>query len=243
MFSNNSITRKCFYLAILLLTCVAWDQLYVCAGVAEETESGGQEWNHIKTVLMSAEYGGRSGVVERWNRSPLITAVGASKTDQAYIESLIMSWNQILAETPIQLKYTNDARADIGIIFADRANFKEISAIYGFQIVEGGVGFAGTIVDNQHHMRMGLVLIDNKLLDHERKATIAQELYHTLGPINDSPYFPASVVFEDETMPSSAIKLADVDRKLLKFLYAYLKPGDLQSDTREAFIKFWDTLE
>ena len=73
---------------------------------------------------------------------------------------------------------------------------------------------------------MGLALIDESLPVHERRATIAQELYHTLGPVNDSPYFPASVLFEDGETASSAIELALVDPKLLKFFYTYLEPGD-----------------
>ena len=98
--------------------------------------------------------------------------------------------------------------------------------MYGFQIVDGGVGFASIIVDHRHSSLMPLVLINKSLLIHGRSATIAQELYHTLGPVNDSPYFPASVLFEDSETASSAIELALVDRELLKFLYTYLEPGD-----------------
>ena len=115
--------------------------------------------------------------------------------------------------------------------------------MYGFQIVDGGVGFASIIVDHRHYSRMALVSIDKSLLIHGRRATIAQELYHTLGPVNDSPYFPASVLFEDGETASSAIELALVDRKLLKFLYMYLEPGDQHHERRDAFDKYWDDLE
>ena len=115
--------------------------------------------------------------------------------------------------------------------------------MYGFQVVDGGDGFAGIIVDHRHYARMALVLIDKSLLIHGRRATIAQELYHTLGPVNDSPYFPASVLFEDGETASSAIELALVDRKLLKFLYMYLEPGDKHHERRDAFDKYWDDLE
>ena len=70
-----------------------------------------------------------------------------------------------------------------------------------------------------------------------------QELYHSLGVVNDSPYFPSSVLFEDSDGGSSATALAMVDRKLLKLLYAYLKPGDREADLRRAFDLYWDTLE
>ena len=59
------------------------------------------------------------------------------------------------------------------IIFSERANFAESSAIYGFQTVDGGVGFVGMIVDHRQYARMALILIDKSLLMHERRATIA----------------------------------------------------------------------
>ncbi len=192
---------------------------------------------------MSPEYGGHFGFVARWSSSPLITIVGGSMTDRLFIEELIVNWNQILVGTPIQLEYGEENQTDIGITFSERANFAKISAKYGFQIVDGGVGFAGMIVDHRHHARMVLVLIDESLPVPERRATIAQELYHTLGPVNDSPYFPASVLFEDGETASSAIELALVDRKLIKFLYTYLERGDQQHKMRDTFDKYWDDLE
>ena len=147
-------------------------------------------------------------------------------TDRLFIEELIVNWNQIVVGTPIQLEYGEENQTDIGITFSERANFAKISAKYDFQIVDGGVGFAGMIIDHRHHARMALVLIDESLPVHERRATITQELYHTLGPVNDSPYFPASVLFEDGEAASSAIELALVDPNLLKFLYTYLEPED-----------------
>ena len=147
-------------------------------------------------------------------------------TARLFIAELIVNWNQILVGTPIQLEHGEENQADIGITFSERANFDKISAKYGFQIVGGGVGFASMIVDHHHHARMGLALIDESLPVHERRATIAQEVYHTLGPVNDSPYFPASLLFEDGETASSAIELALVDPKLLKFLYTYLEPRD-----------------
>ena len=164
-------------------------------------------------------------------------------TDRLFIEELIVNWNQILVGTPIQLEYGEENQTDIGITFSERANFAKISAKYDFQIVDGGVGFAGMIVDHRNHARMALVLIDESLPVHERRATIAQELYHTLGPVNDSPYFPASVLFEDGETASSAIELALVDRKLIKFLYTYLERGDQQHKMRDTFDKYWDDLE
>ena len=235
--------HKSYLVSLLALGAFMWIHAQSKDTLAAEIQTQTRTWNHIETVLMSAEYGGRSGVIERWTHSPLITTVGASGADLSFIKSLILNWNQLLAGTSIQLGYRENAQADIGVVFADRENFKEISAMYGFQIVEGGVGFAGTIANYHHQTKMGLVLIDDSLPERERKATIAQELYHTLGPINDSPYFPSSVLFKDTGQASSAIKLAEIDRKLLKFLYEHLKPGDLQPQLRTAFDKFWDKQE
>ena len=210
---------------------------------SDYTPAKERAWEHVQTVLMSSEYGGRSGVIERWVNSPSISVVGASQPDELFLRGLISNWNQILAGGPIQLRHSVELQADIGVVFSERANFAEISAMYGFQIVDGGVGFAGVLVDHRHHTRMALVLIDKSLSEQERRATIAQELYHTLGPVNDSPYFPSSVLFEDTNTPSTATKLALVDRKLLKFLYLHLEPGDRQREMQDAFDEFWDGLE
>ena len=222
---------------------VLWAYSATAQTATDYTPAKERAWEHIQAVLMSSEYGGRSGVIERWVNSPSISIVGASQPDQLFLQKLISNWNQILAGGPIQLRHSVELQADIGVIFSERANFAEISAMYGFQIVDGGVGFAGVLVDHRHHTRMALVLIDESLPEQERRATIAQELYHTLGPVNDSPYFPSSVLFEDNNTPSTATELALIDRKLLKFLYLYLEPGDRQREMQDAFDEFWDDLE
>ena len=220
-----------------------WAHSVMAQTVPDYTPAKERAWKHVQMVLMSSEYGGRSGVIERWVNSPSISIVGASASDQLFLQKLITNWNQILDASAIQLRHSKELQADIGVVFSERANFAEISAMYGFRIVDGGVGFAGMLVDHRHHARMALVLIDKSLSERERRATIAQELYHTLGPVNDSPYFPSSVLFEDTETPSTATELALVDRKLLKFLYLYLEPGDRQHEMQDAFDQFWDGLD
>ena len=234
-----TVSRIPFSVTILVL----WAYSATAQTAADYTPAKGRAWEHVQKVLMSSEYGGRSGVIERWVNSPSISIVGASQADELFLRELISNWNQILGESPVQLRHGEEAQADIGVVFSERANFAEISAMYGFQIVDGGVGFAGMLVDRRHHTRMALVLIDKSLPEQERRATIAQELYHTLGPVNDSAYFPSSVLFEDSDTPSTATELALVDRKLLKFLYLHLEPGDRQHEMQDAFDEFWDGLE
>ena len=233
------ISRIPFAAPILIL----WAYPAIAQTVADYTPAKERAWEHVQTVLMSSEYGGRSGVIERWVNSPSISIVGASRPDELFLRELISNWNEILVESPVQLRHSEEPQADIGVVFSERANFAVISGMYGFQIVEGGVGFAGMLVDHRHHTRMALVLIDKSLPEQERRATIAQELYHTLGPVNDSPYFPSSVLFEDRDTPSTATELALVDRKLLKLLYLHLEPGDRQPEMQDAFDEFWDGLE
>ena len=210
---------------------------------AEGAPAQHRAWLHLKAVLLSAEYGGRVGIVERWARPPAVTIVGGSAEDRALIRDTIIEWNAVLDGTGFGIREADHLSADIGVIFTPRENFREIAAMYGFRYVAGGVGFAGIAVDARHRAQMAIVMVAEDLAAEERRATLVQELYHTLGPINDSPYFPSSVLFEDGLEGSTATTLAMVDRKLLRFLYQHLKPGDREAEMRRAFERHWHLLD
>ena len=60
---------------------------------ADYTPAKERAWEHVQTVLMSSEYGGRSGVIERWVNSPSISIVGASGPDELFLHQLISNLN------------------------------------------------------------------------------------------------------------------------------------------------------
>ena len=117
---------------------ILWAYPAIAETVADYTPAKERAWEHVQTVLMSSEYGGRSGVIERWVNSPSISIVGASRPDELFLRELISNWNEILGESPVQLRHSEEPQADIGVVFSERANFAVISGMYGFQIVEGG---------------------------------------------------------------------------------------------------------
>lgn len=197
-------------------------------------------WAHVRRVLLHAEYGTQTGRVQRWSLAPRWMVIGGTEADRHYVAGLIDEINQTLEGTGLVLTPTdNVGLADIGIVIRPAAQFAEIAAMNGFRFREGGVGFAGLVMGRRGDLAGALVLVADELTGAERQATIVQELLHAIGPVNDSPHFPDSVLFEFGRRGSAATRLAPIDRQLIRFLYRRLTPGDDEATVRRLFDRYW----
>lgn len=78
----------------------------------------------------------------------------------------------------------------------------------------------------------------------ERMRTIAHELAHVFGIRSHNPFDKESVLYAGATgQRSTAVMLSDTDRRLLRFLYLHVRPGDGPDEIRRAFYAHWDAPE
>ena len=197
----------------------------------------------VEQVLLESEYGQRFGAVTRWVKSPKIRVVGGTEEDRLAVTALVDELNELLDGMGVSLTVARFGEADIGadikVIIAPLQNFPRLARGHDFEYVEGNVGFFYIWFDHQYEITQAVVLIGAELTSGERQATIVQEITQALGPANDSPLFPSSVFFERGEVGSTATRLAPIDRKLLRFLYTHLRPGDDAEAIRRAFEQHW----
>ncbi|MDP6121304.1 MAG: DUF2927 domain-containing protein [Rhodospirillales bacterium] len=76
----------------------------------------------------------------------------------------------------------------------------------------------------------------------ERLSMVLEKLTQALGPINDTTIYPDGILYENFDNVKTIVELSPLDKKLLRFLYTHLNPGDREEDVRRAFEKYWDTI-
>lgn len=197
------------------------------------------EWRFVERVFLYDEYGDFDGVVTRWVESPKITLVNASREDREIVEELIRELNDVLEGTRITLSLGTLEESNIRVFFAPLAEFPALGQELGFEYVEGNAGFFATWGNDSDELTFADVMIADELAGKARRTMILQEITQTLGPANDSPIFPSSIFFETNRSFATATRLAPIDRKLLRFLYAHLEPGDGPREVRQAFEAHW----
>ena len=168
--------------------------------------------------------------------------VKSVKHDEEFTKKFVQSLNRVLSGTGVQLGFEENDAAAVTVRFAPIWAFHDIVVDLGLEYVGGNDGQLMIWFDDHARATAGLVLIGSDIDLDRRRATIAQELTQVLGPLNDSFEFPESVMYESGKNPSTAMELAPIDRRLLRFLYRHLKPGDDVHAVRTAFDMYWDSV-
>ena len=77
----------------------------------------------------------------------------------------------------------------------------------------------------------------------EIRSILFEEIFQALGPLNDTAIYQDSLLFETEDYAPMHKTLSPRDKKLLRFLYLHLKPGDGEEEVRKAFDQHWDKMD
>ncbi len=197
-------------------------------------------WRFAEQVLLEREYGDRERVVVRWTRPVTIGTRDATDEDRRILRGLADDLNRISKGTGVSIGFGEFSKSDIGVIFAPYGEFPGIADRLGFEYVEGNIGFGWIDLNDQYEISWSPILIAEELAGGARKYAIMHEVIQALGPTNDSPIYPDSVFYERRGVGLIKTILAPIDRKLPRFLYTYLKPGDRLGDVRRAFETHWN---
>ncbi len=184
-------------------------------------------------------YGGENRVVTRWAKSPTVTAVNATEEDIQVIGKLVSELNEVLHGSGISIRQGDGDENEIRIIFTLKKSIPRLAEELGGHHVQEGTGYFVAYPNDRFEIERAVAVIGSELTGNDRRATIVHELTHTLGLMGHSPVFPESAVFASKTKTSSASRLAPIDRKLIRFLYLQLNPGDRWEEVRWAFETHW----
>jgi len=189
-----------------------------------------------KQVALGTEYGGGAKVVARFEQAPSLSVMQGSAADRVYLDELIPVLNQELGEQAIQVVADADDSAAIQVHFLPLSQFADVGQKNGFPIAPGNWGYFYMFWDSSHALTKTFVLLATDQLsgDTLRHFTF-EELTQSLGLATDSAIFPDSIFYANGPDGGGATELSSLDRRLLRFLYSHLQPGDDEAAFDAAF--------
>jgi hypothetical protein len=201
-----------------------------------------REWKHIVRVLLRAEYGYRTPLVRRWMTPIKLRLLFAVQQDRDVVDDLVNDINTLIAESGVGLSVGDFKLPSVSVSFLSQNVFSEVAEKTEIDYRPGNLGWFYTEGGQDGAVKVGVILIADELAGVLRRHAIQEEIYQVLGPFNDSPLYTDSIVYETDDDGARASRLSDLDRKLLRFLYLYLKPGDDIAALRRAYDAHWRTM-
>jgi len=195
-------------------------------------------------VVLGTEFGNAEKVVARWADAPSISIFNADDKQQRAVERALDDIDSVLRLTPIKKLRRMEANrtdANIEVHFLPLAAFGRFGKNHNFNYVEGNWGYFHLFWNGRNEITKAYVLLaTDKLRDRNLNHFALEEITQSLGLANDSGKFADSIFYGVEGDGGSAQKLSESDRKLLRFVYTRLSPGDGPRQVREALRKYWD---
>ncbi len=207
------------------------------------------EWAAVRQVLLTTDVGDGRDIVIRWTKSPLYWVHIRSDEHRDVVLDVIDRINRILGGTGIQIRATHERSTDFDglTVVVPRDRFADILSAGGSSIETtfddlNGLAYISSDPESGE-IFTAYALIADHLSDATIKATIAEETLHSMGVANDHSIFPDSVLYADELGGTSNPEFSTFDKKVLKFLYTYLEPGDDEATVRAKFDTHWHTID
>ena len=202
-------------------------------------------FGYLREVLLNKEFGAGSGSIVRWIESPDVVLVEGSESSRAVLNRVTKQLNDALEGTPTKLELVIESKRDrrIEVFMVPGSRFRAIGRTRGFKVHGKQDGYVWVFWDTRKKfiqratVMVAVDRIDGDLLEH----VLLEELTQSLGPLGDTTILPESVMFQRGSNHGRAPKLSDWDCRMLKLLYGHLKPGDEESEVREAYHRFWKT--
>lgn len=200
------------------------------------------EWRYVEDVLLGWENRGENSGTVRWAKSPTIAVVGASLEDYEFVYDAIGDLNEILAGGNTSVRLVRTTQGDITMRFVPRRTFDTIAEELGRRAPPSAASgvFYFWRGDEKETVR-SQILVGSDLDQREREATIIHEVAHSMGMVGHTPDYRESSIFHRRGQLSTAIKFPPIDAKLIRFLYARLRPSAEWWEVRRAFAQNWSS--
>jgi len=200
-----------------------------------------KEWRFVREVFLYSKSGNRMERITRWTLSPKIDFVSNNENDQAIFNDVVSELNDVLDGTGYQLivGYNEPWAPHILAMVAKKSRIPEIAEIMGCNGLANARGYLCIRFKEDRSLKRAAVWASENYDQKEIRSILLEEIFQALGPTNDSAVYPDSLLFETEDYAPMYKILSPRDKKLLRFLYLHLNPGDGEEEVRRAFEKYW----
>lgn len=204
-----------------------------------------KEWRFVREVLLYSKSGKRMERLTRWTLSPKIDFASNNEKDQALFNDVVSELNAVLAGTGYQLivGYPGPWAPNILAMVGKESLIPEIAGIMGCEGQGDARGYLCIRFREDRSLKRAAVWASEDYDQEEIRSILLEEIFQALGPSNDSAIYQDSLLFETEDYAPMYKTLSPRDKKLLRFLYTHLKPGDEEEEVRKAFDQHWDKMD
>ena len=198
----------------------------------------------ISDVLAKTEYTpSNEARTVRWEKAPELSVFGDRNRHTALMQRSIKEINSVLPANRqiVQLPDETDS-ASIKIYFIALDDFEAVAKTQGFEVVKGNRGFFSVDWNEKHEITSACILIaEDRLYGKRLSHFVLEELTQVLGPIGDSSRIPRSLFYEDSEANKfgDTAHLTDIDKRLIKFLYAHVPAGSFPIELGMLFERHW----
>lgn len=226
-------TAACLFLLVVLFPSLTW---------AGEPLLRSTQW--IGEVLLGSESGSIHRRCCRWVVSPTLSTTGATAAQQRATDLVVAQLNEVLRETSfagIRLIAPERFDARILVRFAPLAEIPRLARRHGSHYQSGNYGWFHIWKDSHHqHTRAVVFIASDKLQGETLQHFLLEEIAQCLGTKNDSSLDPESIFYSGDYRRGDPVELSANDRKLLQFLYRYVKPGMEPAELAAAVDAHWN---
>ncbi len=198
----------------------------------------------VADVLCGTEFGENGEkLCSRWAKAPTLSTFGSGSHHPTVVANVI---NQINGCLPVQLQIKlldpNDTAADIKIYFVPLKDFGSVAKENGFEYISNNLGFFEVRWNGNYEIvRANVLIADDKLRGRRLHHFLLEEVTQSLGLAGDSKRFRDSIFYEDPSKNEfgNATQFSELDRKLIRFLYANVEPGTQPVELGVQLARHW----
>ena len=198
------------------------------------------ERSFVTDVLFYSQERGNRETVVRWTEPLRIYAVGDTLKEFRYLNTGADALSDVLEGTGIELNVIVQGAENVRVVFAARSDFRGI--MDDFKVSRDEIT-SDTMVfhwlNEDRSLKYALLLINQDTDDLWKRFSVLSGLTQVLGLNVSSPDVKDSLFYMKRGFVEPTDQMLPIDRKLLRFLYTRLEPGDGKAAVRRAFDAHW----
>ena len=164
-------------------------------------------------VCLAAEFvnGGDPSFLQKWDCTITYMVHGDPTDEDLQILESFTQWLNTLEGFPGIIETVDPLKANLNIHFCDQSEMLSKMGNWAHDL-DGAV----TFWYEYNRIYDAIICVRTDLSQHLRNSVILEELYNSLGPIQDTSLRPDSIIYADFSEPQ---ELTEIDKLILQLLY------------------------